>query len=118
MLFDMLILFILIVVIMLILSILFVEENPVMSIPLIFIGMIFSVLSAYGFFDVDFFYTGFNSTVGNTTGYIYSESSYYDPYAFVFLLIFFIFALLFIRAGFNLWKESLETKGTIDYKKR
>jgi len=116
MLFDMLIIFIVVTIICLLLSLFLMEENPMLSIPVIVIGMVFSVICTYGLWDVEFVYIGYNSTIGNTTSYIYSTSDYGNPYGYIFLLIFYIFMLFFLRAGWNLWKEALETKGEMDYR--
>ena len=116
MLFDMLIIFIVITFICLLLTIFMVEREPMLSIPVIMVGMIFSIICTYGLWDVEFFYVGYNATVGNTTSYIYSTATYGDPYGYIFMLIFYIFIMFFVRAGWNLWKEALETKGTIDYR--
>lgn len=116
MLFDMLILFVLITIITFILSVFLVEDRPLLSIPIVMIGMIFSILCTYGLWDVEFYTTGYNSTLGNTSMDLSHITTYGDPYGYVFMLIFFVFMVLFIRAGFNLWKEALETEGQIDYR--
>jgi len=114
---EILVLFIIITIIMFILSVYTVDENPTLSIPFIMVGMIFCVLCAYGMWNVETQYIGYNATLGNTSFYTQSVSTYGDPYSYVFLAFFFIFVLLFIRSGWNLWKEALETKGQMDYKK-
>lgn len=115
---DILILFIIITIILFFVSVFLMEDNPLISIPFIMLGMIFSVLCTYGFWDVEYLYTGYNSTIGNTTIYTYSTMDYGDPYSYIFVLLFFIFVVLFIRAGMNLWKEALQTQGEMDYNKR
>jgi len=117
MLFDMIIIFVVVTIICLFLSLFLMEEYPMLSIPVIIIGMIFSILCTYGLFDVEFFYVGYNSTVGNTTSYMFSTAEYGDPYGYIFILIFYIFILFFVKAGWNMWKEALETKGEINYNK-
>lgn len=114
---EWLILFIIITFICLILSIFLMEENPILAIPVIMIGMIFSVLCAYGVFDVDYVYIAYNSTVGNSTPYVYSVE-YGSPYTYVFFLIFMIFCMLFFKTGWNLVQIAAKTKGEMEYKKR
>lgn len=116
MIFDMLMLFVAVSIILLIITVFIIEEEPMLAVVFIIIGMIFSALSSYGFFDVDYFYAGYNSTLGNTTGYMYSDLSYYDPYAWVFFFVFLVYCLLFVKAGFNTWRQALETKGEINYR--
>lgn len=115
---EMLLLFVVIVIIMLILSIYTMDENPTLAIPLIMIGIIFTVLCAYGVWDVEYLYVGINATTGFTEAQVYSTQSYGNPYSYIFLTICFIFCMFFFKAGFNLWKEALQTKGDMDYKKR
>jgi len=115
MLFDMLILFVVITFICLLLTIFMVEKDPMMTIPIIVIGIIFSVLCTYGMYDVEYFYVGYNSTAGNTTTNLYS-ADYGDPYGYIFMLLFYVFVMFFIRAGWNLWKDAIKTEGQIDYR--
>ena len=118
MIFDMLILFVAISVILLVITVFMIEDEPGLAVVFIIVGMIFSALSSFGFFEVEYFYSNFNSKTGNTTGYMYSNTSYYDPYAWVFFFVFVVYCLLFVKAGFNMWKQALETKGEINYKRR
>jgi len=94
------------------------EDTPVISIPFIMCGMIFSILCTYGFWNVEYFYVGYNASVGNTTTAMYSTMNYGDPYSYIFMLMFFIFFILFFRAGFNMWKDALKTEGEMDYRTR
>jgi len=118
MIFDMLMLFVAVSIVLLIITVFVIEEEPGLAIVFIIIGMIFSALSCLGFFEVDYFYANYNSTTGNTTGYMYSNINYYDPYSWVFFFVFIIYCLLFVKAGFNMWKQALETKGEMDYDSR
>ena len=113
---EMIIVFVIAIIIFLILSVFMVDENPWLSIPFIMMGMIFSVLCAYEFWNFEWLYTAYNSTEGNTTAYIYSTTDYGNPYSYVFMLIFFIFFILFIYAGFRTWKEASETENEMDYR--
>jgi len=117
MLMDMLILFIILTIILFILSVYTMEDEPKLALAFIMLGMVFSVLCAYGLWKVEYFYTGYNATVGNTSSYLYSTYNYGDPYSYVFVLVFFIYVILFFKTGFNLWKEALETPGQIDYRR-
>jgi hypothetical protein len=118
MLFDMLILFILVTIICLILSIFLMEDKPLLAIPMIMMGMIFSILCTYGMFDVELYTNSFNSSSGLTELEITHFMEWGDPYAYVFMLMFFVFMILFIRAGFNMWRIALETQSEINYKMR
>ena len=89
-----------------------------LSLPFISLGLIFSILCTYGMWNVEYFYVGYNATEGNTSTYMYSTFSYGDPYGYIFMLIFFLFFILLIRAGMNMWKIALETQGEIDYNNR
>jgi len=114
---DILILFIIITLIMFFISVFLVEDKPMIAFPFIMIGMVFSILCTYGMWDVEYLYIGYNSTIGNTSSYVYSTTQYGDPYSYIFVLFFFIFMILFFRAGFVLWKEALETPGQMKYRR-
>ena len=118
MLFDMLVLFIVITIILFFISVFTMEDNPVWSIPFIMLGMVFSILCTYGLWDVEYFYVGYNATEGNTSTYMYSTYSYGDPYGYIFVLLFFIFVILFFRAGMNMWLDALKTQGQMEYTRR
>ena len=116
MLFDMLILFILLTVIVLVITVFLVEDRPLLSIPFVMVGMIFSILCTYGMYYVEIVSNVFNSTTGVTSVEV---TGFYDwgiPYSYVFVLFFFVFFVLFIRAGFNMWHLGLETQGQMNYK--
>ena len=115
---EVLMLFIIITFILFILSVFVMEDTPMLAIPLIMCGMIFSILCTYGFWRIDYFYAGYNASHGNASGTMYSTFDYGDPYGYVFVFIFFIFIILFLRAGMNMWKDALETKGEMNYHKR
>jgi len=115
---DVLILFIIITIILFFVSVFTMEDNPILSIPFIMLGMVFSVLCTYGFWDVEYFYVGYNATTGNTSTHIYSTMDYGNPYGYIFMLMFFIFFVLFFRAGFNTWTDALQTKGEMNYNVR
>jgi hypothetical protein len=112
---EMLIIFIVITIILLILSVFVMDDNPILSIPFIFAGMVFTILCSYGFFDVGTFYMGQNLTTGNLEPLVYSDPSYGEMYPWVFFFIFILYIILFIRVGFNLIQEAKETQGQIDY---
>jgi hypothetical protein len=118
MLFDMLVLFILLTIIILVISVFLVEDRPLLSIPFVMIGMIFSILCTYGFYDVEIYSNVFNSTSGLSSVEVTHFMEWGDPYAYVFMLLFFVFFILFIRAGFNMWQLALETQGSVDYRLR
>jgi len=88
------------------------EENPMLAIPLIMVNMIFIVIITYGFFDVEWFYIALDGTPT-----IYSTMEYGNPYAFIFSMFFFIHVMLFVKTGFNIWKEAGETKGELNVRK-
>jgi hypothetical protein len=111
----MLIIFIIITIILFILSAILMDDNPMIAIPIIFAGMIFTILCSFGFFDVGTLYIGQNLTTGNLEPLIYSDESYGVGYPWVFFFMFILFAILFIRVGFNLWMEAKDTQGQMNY---
>lgn len=117
MLIDMLILFIIITIIVFFITLFIIDDKPIIALPLIMIGMVFSVLCTYGMWNVEYFYVGYNATVGNSSSYTFSTMTYGDPYSYIFVLFFFVFVILFFKAGWNLWKEALLTQGEMDYKR-
>ena len=118
MLFEMLILFIILAILMFILSIYTIEDAPYYSIAFVMLGMIFSVLCAYGVWEVDFLVVGYNASNGSTVTEMYNSYSYGDPYSYIFVLLFFIFVIMFMVAAFNSWKHALKTKGELDLKNK
>ena len=117
MLIDILILFIIITIIVFFLTLFIMDDKPMIALPLVMIGMVFSILCTYGMWNVEYFYVGYNATVGNSSSYIFSTMSYGDPYSYIFVLFFFVFVILFFKVGWNMWKEALETQGELDYKR-
>lgn len=115
---DMLVLFIVITLILFFVSVFLMEDYPMISLPFIMLGMIFSILVTYGLWDVEYFYVGYNASVGNTSTYTFSTMSYGDPYSYIFVLLFFIFVVLFVRAGMNMWRDALKTQGEMNYHRR
>ena len=118
MLMDFLVLFIVLSILFFILSVYLMESNPKICIPFIMLGMIFTILVVYGLWDVEVLYVNYNASSGLTNTSIYNTMSYGDPYSYVFVLFFFIFMVLFFRAGFNLWQEALKTQGEMNYRTR
>ena len=104
-----LMIFIIVTILMLVITIFMVEEQPYMSIPFVIIGMIFSVLCAYGVWKVEW------AVLQSDNTFVLESASYGEPYSYVFVLIFFIFMMLFVKAGFNTWKQALEKKAEMDY---
>ena len=117
MLIDILILFIIITLIVFFLTLFIIEDKPMIALPLVMIGMIFSILCTYGMWNVEYFYVGYNATEGNSSSYIFSTMDYGDPYSYIFVLFFFVFIILFFKAGWNMWREALKTQGEMDYKR-
>lgn len=117
--FDLLLIFIILSIIFMVLSIFLMEsDNPTLAIPFIMIGIIFTVLCTYGWWNVEFLYTSVNITTGGTDASIYSTDVYGDPYSYVFMFMFFVYLVLFFRTGFNMWKVALEQQGEMDYRTR
>ena len=110
---TMLYIFIILTIIFFLVSFYMMEEYPKMSIPFIIIGMIFSILCSYGFYRIDF-----PSLLSNDSFVIQETTQYYEPYGYVFVLIFFIFLAFMFRAGFNAWQDALETKNEMNYDAR
>ena len=107
-----LIIFIIVTLLMLIISILLMEEQPVITIPFVIIGMIFSVLCTYGVWNVEW------AVLQNDNTFVLESTSYGEPYSFVFMLIFFIFMLIFIKAGFNTWQQELDGRAEMEFRKK
>ena len=101
---------------MLVLSVYSMEDEPWLSIVFITVGMVFSILCAYEFYNFEWFYVGYSGST--CTPGIYSTYDYGSPYAYVFMLMFFIFAILFVKAGANAWKFALETEEEMNYNKK
>jgi len=101
---------------MFILTVYTLEDNPYLSLAFVTLGMIFSVLCAYGLWKVDFMTVGYNATNGTTENSIFYTYNYGDPYSYIFVLLFFIFVILFMVAGFKSWKHALKQKGELDLK--
>lgn len=104
-----LIIFIIVTMIMLIISIFMMEEQPYLAIPFVMIGMIFSVLCAYGVWNVEWVVLQSDNT------FVIESTSYGEPYSYVFIFLFFIFVMIFLKAGFNTWQQALQTKAEMDY---
>ena len=115
MLIDILMLFIIITIIVFLLTLFIIDDKPIIAIPLSMIGMIFSILCTYGMWNVEYFYVGYNATLGNSSSYVFSTMNYGDPYSYIFVLFFFVFVILFFKAGWNMWKEALQTQGEMEY---
>ena len=118
MLLNLLIIFIILTIIFLFLSFFTMEDYPMLGIPFVMIGMIFSVLCTYGLWNIETVYIGYNATFGNTSAEIYSDTSYGEPYSYIFMFLFFVFVLVFFRIGWNLWQEAIETQGEMNYRKK
>jgi hypothetical protein len=117
MLMDLLILFIVLSILFFILSVYLVETSPMISIPFIMLGMIFTIITTFSLWNVEILYTNFNATTGITNASIHTIN-YSDPYSYIFVLFFFIFMVLFFRAGFNMWNIALKQQGEMNYNKR
>lgn len=121
MLVELLVLFIIIVVAMLILSAFMMEsDKPEIAIPFVMVGLIFSVLCSYGFWNIQWFYIKFENTTNGNITYtpaIYSTMQFGNPYSYIFMVLFFIFCILFVRIGWNVVNKAAETKGMLDFKK-
>lgn len=109
MLVEWLTLFIVVTLIALLISAYLMENYPYFSIPFIMLGMIFSVLCTYGFWNVEW------AVLQSDNTFVMESVNYGEPYSYVFMLVFFIFFLFFIRAGWNAWKDALATKGEFTY---
>lgn len=115
---DILMLFIVLSILFFILSIYLLEDKPFVAIPFIMLGMIFTILCAYGLWDVEVLYVNYNASSGLTNTSIYSTIEYGDPYSYIFVLFFFIFMVLFFKSGFNMWRDALKTQGEMNYRTR
>ena len=118
MLLEMLIVFIIITVILFILSVIFMDDAPMVAVPILFTGMVFTILCAFGFFEVDTVYLGQNLSTGAIEPMIYSNEAYNTAYPWVFFFLFILFAIVFLRIGFNLLMEAKQTMGEMNYRGR
>ena len=116
MIFDMLIIFAIVTIICFIISVFLLEDYPQVAVAFIVLGMIFSVVTTYGFFDVEIFYTSYNATLGNTTAQIYKTDQYGNPYGYIFFVMFFMFMLLFFRAGWNCVNEAMDKDSDLKHR--
>ena len=114
MLIDLIILFIIVVIICFILTIVFMVDKPVIALAFVTLGMVFSVILTYGMWRIDFFYTSYNNTHGNTSAEIYSSFDYGNPYSYIFFFIFWVFVALFVFCGFQYWRQILNKKGEVN----
>lgn len=94
------------------------EDYPIIAIPLIFAGMVFTVLATYGFFNVETLYVAHNATSGNLEAFLYEDTSYATIYPWAFFFLFLLYVFLFVYVAFKFWKEAMETKGEIKYRRR
>ena len=97
-----LIIFIILTIIMLILSLFLLEDEPILCIPFIMIGMIFSILCTYGMWSVEWATTSTDGTL-----VIQSTNNYGEPYSYVFFWVFLIFLMIFVKAAFNTWRDAI-----------
>lgn len=108
---SMLYLFIGLIALFFILSVYLMEMKPSVSIPFIMMGMIFCILVVYGLWNVEI------PVMRSDDVFLLETVSYGDPYSYVFVLWFFIYLVMFLRAGFNMWHEALQTKGEMRFKR-
>lgn len=102
--------FIVISIIFFIIILYTVDDNPVICVPLIIVNLIIITFVMMGFMNVEWFYI---DTSGNPG--MYSTDSYANPYSYVFFAFFFINAMLFVKAAVNYLRDSLKTKGEMNY---
>ena len=107
-----LIIFIIVTLLMLIISIFLMEEQPIITIPFVMIGMIFSVLCTYGVWNVEWV------AMHNDNTFVLESTSYGEPYSYVFMLLFFIFMLIFVKAGFNTWQQALQNQSEMEFRRK
>jgi hypothetical protein len=105
---------------MFIASLVFVNDMETIDLAIVTIltGIMFSVIVSFGFIKVEVFTSGFNVTSGNFESHVFEISGYNEPYPVLFLFISFFFIALFFKAGFGLWKKSLEGAETPSLPKR
>lgn len=110
---EMIMLFIVIVILCLILGLFTMDVDPVISVVIIMIGIIFCAFTYYGLIEVEYMVVGTNATTGLMEGQIFSTYQY-QPYGFVFLALAFIFVMLIFKCGKNIIDEARKTKGEMD----
>ena len=99
MLVDLLLIFIIISVLLFIISAIMVEENPSLSVIFIIAGLMFTTYAAFGFIKIDYLLPD---------GTLYTDSSYGEAYGWGFFFFAMLYALLFVKAGFNYLKQKAE----------
>jgi hypothetical protein len=112
---EILIIFIIATIIFFITSVYMIEDYPWLSLAFISMGLVFATLSVWGMWAVDFVYTSYNNTHGNTSFEV-ETVNYGNPYSFVFVFVFGAFIILLLKAGFNVLKKAKEQKGELDLK--
>lgn len=130
---EMLLLFIIVsfILFLLIIDTLFYQDSPTAqpkpgqhignwkpAVALISVNLFFIVLAAYGFYEIEWTYTSkYFSGNGTYMMDIYSTEKYYYL-AYIFYVFFLIHVILFVKAGWDSWKDALSTKGEMDYRLR
>lgn len=108
MLIELIVIFITIVIICLILTVFLMHDLPILALPFVTVGMLFSVILTYNMFNVEYFYTAYNSTTGLVEPLVHSIENYGTPYSYIFFLLFWIFVAFFVYCGFRYWQIILE----------
>lgn len=85
-------------------------DYPMLAVLFDTVGMLSTVFLTYGMWRIDFFYTSYNNTWGNTSAEIYSTFDYGNPYSYIFFFLFWVFVALFVFCGFRKWKMVLEER--------
>lgn len=104
-------LFIVVTLVAVFISAYLMETRPILAYPFIIIGFMFSIVCAYGVWDVEFPVLLSNDTV------VYESAQYGDPYSYIFVFLAFVFVMFFVRASSNylLEKAKIKKEQTPDY---
>lgn len=105
-----LVILLIVITLLLFIIIIILDKLWKITVPLIMVNMIFIVILAYAFWNVEWLYT---NAAGNPVMYSTEE---YSMYSFVYVGFFFIHVILFIKAGWESWQEALQTKGQMSYR--
>lgn len=92
------------------LIILLLDDRWKMTLPLIMVNLIFITIIVYGFWNVEWIYLDAAGDI-----YFYSDDTH-SVYSYVFVGFWFIHMLLFFKAGYDSWKDALQTKGEMSYR--
>lgn len=106
---SILIVYIILSALLFVLCVLLMEDKPWLAVPLVMVGVIFSTMCVFGFFQVDVPMMVYNSTSEAYEPSLLSVTDQYVPYVWVYFLFVLIYGLVFVKAMFNILVKSVDT---------